>query len=252
VLSDVVGDPPPDIASGPTVADPSSFRDALATVDAWHLRRQLPPGIVRHLEAGRLGRVAETPKPGHPRLRRSPFVVAASNRTALTAAAAEAHRRGYQVLRLSSRMTGETRDVAARFARTLLARRTTGPFALLGGGETTVTLEKGSGRGGRNQEFALAALPILAGRSALVLSIGTDGIDGPTEAAGGWSDGRAADRARALGIDVAAALRRHASYSALDRLGELVRTGPTGTNVMDLHVGLRSERRYAPSRYGRK
>lgn len=237
-ISDVVGDPPADIASGPTVADPSTFADALRVVEARRLRPRLPPRVVRHLEAGRRGEVPETPKPPDPRLRRAPFVIAASNRIALRAAAQAAFRRGYSVRLGSSRMTGETRPVAERFARVLVGRRSARSFALLGGGETTVTLGRRAGRGGRNQEFALAAVPILEGREAVVLSIGTDGIDGPTDAAGGWADGRSAVRARALGVDVRRSLDRHASYAALARLRTLLRTGPTGTNVMDLHVGL--------------
>ena len=241
-ISDVVGDAPSDIASGPTVADPSTFGDALHAVDAHHLRSRLPPGVLRYLESGDRGRRPETPKGGEPRLRRAPFVIAASNRVALAASAREARRRGYRVRTLSSWMTGETREIAERFTRTLMAARSQGRFALLGGGETTVTLARGSGRGGRNQEFALAGLAPLEGRRALVLSIGTDGIDGPTDAAGGWVDGRSAGRARARGVDVTAALGHHASYDALERIGGLVRTGPTGTNVMDLHVGLRRGR----------
>ncbi len=123
------------------------------------------------------------------------------------------------------------------------------PRALLAGGETTVQLGPRPGRGGRNQEFALAAARRIDGRAgSLVLSMGTDGIDGPTDAAGGWVDGATVARARRKGVDLTSALRDHASYDALARLGTLVRTGPTGTNVMDLHVGLVG----GQSGYGRK
>ncbi len=136
-------------------------------------------------------------------------------------------------------MVGETQPVARRFASDLLRYSVGAPFALLSGGETTVTLGPSAGRGGRNQEFALAvSLPIAGRPGVLVLSAGTDGVDGPTDAAGGWVDGSTAARASARGLDISGALERHASYEALDRLGTLLRTGPTGTNVMDLHIGL--------------
>ena len=240
-LSDVVGDPPADIASGPTVPDPSTFQDALAVVRKRGIAGRLPAGIVCHLRDGARGRIPETPKPTDRRLGRAPFVLAATNRTALDAAHREALRRGYTSRVGSSGVTGETQPVARRFARTLLRSAVgsrEGPIALLSGGETTVTLGPGAGRGGRNQEFALAAARDIAGADAVVLSIGTDGVDGPTDAAGGWVDGTTVYRAGAGGIDLSSALRDHASYPALARLGALVRTGPTGTNVMDLHVGL--------------
>jgi glycerate 2-kinase len=252
VVSDVVGDPPADIASGPTVGDPSTYADALRAVRAYHLSRRLPARVIRLLVAGARGDRPETPKPGDPRFRRTPFRLAATNRTALGAAAREARRRGFRTNLLSSRVTGETAPVARVFARRLrraAAERPNRPVALLSGGETTVTLGRHPGRGGRNQEFALAAASELAGENALVLSVGTDGIDGPTDAAGGWTDGQSTALARRRGVDLEAALRRHAAYDALARLGGLVRTGPTGTNVMDLHLGL-SRPRISPGTAG--
>ena len=240
-LSDVVGDPPEDIASGPTVADPTTYRQALEVLRRHGIGGRMPPGLLRHLRDGARGRFPETPKPSDRRMRGAPFVLAASNRIALAAAESEARDRGYSARIQSSRVVGETRPVARKFARSLLrlARRSGDrPTCLLSGGETTVTLSRHSGRGGRNQEFALAAAEILDGTSALVMSIGTDGIDGPTDAAGGWADGGTRERAHARRLDLASALRDHSSYGTLARLGELVRTGPTGTNVMDLHVGL--------------
>lgn len=240
-LSDVVGDPPWDIASGPTVPDPSTFAQALEVVRRHRLAARLPQEVVRHLREGARGRVPETPKASDRRVGRAPFVLAATNRRALDAAHREARRRGYASRVGSSRVTGETQPAARAFARSLLrlARHSGGrPLCLLSGGETTVTLGPRAGRGGRNQEFALAAAEVISGSRALVLSIGTDGVDGPTDAAGGWADGATVGRARARGIDLAGSLREHSSYGALGRLGELIRTGPTGTNVMDLHVGL--------------
>ncbi len=239
-LSDVVGDAPEDIASGPSVPDPSTYADAAAAVRRFDLGSRLPPPVVAWIEDGRRGRHPETPKAGAPRFRGAPFVLAASNRTAVAAAAEAARARGYRTEVLERPIVGETAPAGRGFARRLLRLGASGgPFALLGGGETTVTLGPHPGRGGRNQEFALAAAERVAGRPrTLVLSLGTDGIDGPTDAAGGWVDDRTAGRARARGVDLAAALRRHAAYDALDRLGGLLRTGATGTNVTDLHVGL--------------
>ncbi|MGD0249552.1 MAG: DUF4147 domain-containing protein [Thermoplasmata archaeon] len=237
-VSDVVGDPPTDIASGPTVGDPTTYADAIDAARRYHLWGRLPPRVVRHLEAGARGEITETPKPRDPRFRGAGFVLGATNRTALKAAAQEARSRGYDTRVLSSRSTGETQPVARAFAGRLVRAGGTRPTALLSGGETTVTLGPRPGRGGRNQEFALAAASELAGANALVLSLGTDGVDGPTDAAGGWTDGATLERARRRGISLEVALRRHAAYDALARLGSLVRTGPTGTNVMDLHVGL--------------
>jgi glycerate 2-kinase len=238
-LSDVVGDRPADIASGPTVGDPSTFRTARAVLREYALARRVPSAVAAHLRRGALGRLPETPRPSDPRLRRAPFVVAASNRTAREAARDAARRRGYRTQLLRTPIVGETRPAGVRFARALLRASATGRrVALVGGGETTVTLGPRPGRGGRNQEFAIAAARLLAGRAALVLSIGTDGIDGPTDAAGGWVDGRTVDRAARRGVDLDRALRRHATYAALERLGGLLRTGSTGTNVTDLHVGL--------------
>jgi glycerate 2-kinase len=237
-LSDVVGDAPEDIASGPTVPDPSTFGDALRVVRRYRLADRLPARVLRHLREGARGRVPETPKPGDRRFRSAPFVLVGSNRLALRAAALEASRRGYRTDVVDRPVTGETRPAAERFARRLTSSRARGPYALLAGGETTVTLSARPGRGGRNQEFVLAAAQVLAGTPTLILSAGTDGVDGPTDAAGGWIDGSTCERAVRLGVDIPRALVGHDAYPALERLGSLLKTGPTGTNVMDLHVGL--------------
>ncbi|MGP8071582.1 MAG: glycerate kinase [Thermoplasmata archaeon] len=239
-ISDVVGDTPEDIASGPTVPDPTTFAHALRAADRFGVRRRLPPRVVSYLVEGARGGYPETPKPSDPRFRGARFEFAATNRTALEAAAHAARERGYVPHIVSSSLVGETRTAARRFTHELVHGSGGRARAILSGGETTVTLGPRPGRGGRNQEFALAAAHPLIGRGdCLVLSVGTDGIDGPTDAAGGWVDGGTVARARERGVDLAAALRQHASYDALERLGSLVRTGPTGTNVMDLHVGLR-------------
>ena len=238
-ISDVVGDRPEEVASGPTVGDPTTFQDALTAVERYRLEDRLPRDVLSHLESGARGAAPETVKPGDVRLRGAKFRFVATNRVALAGAAAEARRRGYAVRTLGGHLTGETVPVAREFAGRLLRLRGGRPRALLGGGETTVTLAARHGKGGRNQEFALAAALPLDGRpQRLVLSVGTDGIDGPTDAAGGWADDRTAARARSLGIDLPERLARHDAYSTLTQLGALLVTGRTGTNVMDLHVGL--------------
>ncbi|HLM91440.1 MAG TPA: DUF4147 domain-containing protein [Thermoplasmata archaeon] len=248
-ISDVVGDAPENVASGPTVPDPTTFRDALRVVGRYSLTPRLPSRVVDHLVEGTRDQHPETPKPSDPRFRGARFHFVATNRTALDAAADAARQRGYAARVVSSHVVGETRLAAGRFASELVRGTGRGPRALLSGGETTVRLGPRPGKGGRNQEFALAAASRIADRSGcLVLSLGTDGIDGPTDAAGGWVDGTTLARARRVGVDLAAALRDHTSYDALERLGSLVRTGPTGTNVMDLHVGLVRPQ----SGYGRK
>ena len=238
-ISDVVGDPPGDVASGPTVPDPTTWAEALRAGRRYRFLPRLPAPVRRMLTDGAAGRLPETPKPGDPRFRAGRFHFGATNRTALFAAARAARRRGYATTIDRAPVTGETQPAALRFARRLCALPADRRRAVLSGGETTVTLGPHPGRGGRNQEFALASIAVLDGRGPrLVLSAGTDGIDGPTDAAGGYVDDRTAARARARGVDVAAALARHAAYDSLARLGGLLTTGPTGTNVMDLHVGL--------------
>lgn len=237
-LSDVVGDAPENIASGPTVPDPTTFHDAVRVVQRYHLGPRLPPRVNRHLTEGTHGQLPETPKPASSPFRFAPFVLIGSNGRALRGAARAARAAGYRTEVIDRPVVGATRRSAVRFARHLVDGWPDTPRALLAGGETTLVLGPRPGLGGRNQEFALCAARTLAGQNALVLSAGTDGIDGPTDAAGGWVDGRTWARAEAVGVTLSETLARHGTYSALVRLGSLLRTGPTGTNVMDLHVGL--------------
>jgi hydroxypyruvate reductase len=239
-LSDVhapVEDDPSVIGSGPAVADPSTFGDAVAAVRAAGLDRTLPAAVVRWLTDGAAGAHPETPKPGDPRLANAEVVVIGNRRTLLDAAAAASRDRGYRVERIADPIVGETAEAARRF----LAHAPAGerPVALLGGGETTVTLPSGgrTGRGGRNQEFALAIAGGLPAHAPCVfVSAGTDGIDGPTDAAGAFADETTVGRAAAAGLDAAGALRAHASYDFFARLDDLLVTGPTGTNLGDLQV----------------
>jgi hydroxypyruvate reductase len=243
ILSDIVGDPLDAIASGPTVPDPRTYADALAILDKYRIRQEIPSSIRTHLEAGAAGRIPETPKPDDPLFARVRSVMVASNIQALEAAKAEAHRLGFQAMILSSFIEGETREIARMHAALALEVRASGnplqpPVCLITGGETTVTL-KGTGKGGRNQEFALAAALDIAGLpDVVVLSAGTDGTDGPTDAAGALADGDTVSRAIGLGLAPRVALDGNDAYPFFHRLGDLVMTGPTRTNVMDVRLVL--------------
>lgn len=242
VLSDVVGDDPSVIASGPTVGDPTTFHDALEVLRHYELEDRVPVGVWDHLRRGERGEVPDTPKPGDPILERTETVVVGSNAMSLDAAAARARELGYQTSIVSRQLAGEARNVAHALAREL-GRPVERPTALLYGGETTVTV-RGRGVGGRNQELALAfALAAeerqLDGGGWVLLSAGTDGRDGPTDAAGAVVDGSSLACGRQGGGDPAASLKDNDSHTFLDKSGDLLRTGPTGTNVADLQVLLR-------------
>ncbi len=243
LLSDVIGDAVDVIGSGPTAPDSSTFADALAVLEQFRLLDRVPEVVRALLERGAAGLIEETPKPGDPIFRNVHNVIVGSNRLALDAAAEEARNLGYRTRIFSSSLEGETREVASQQAQllreTLASERPdSAPVCILSGGETTVTVT-GAGKGGRNQEFALAAAAGIAGlENVAVLSAGTDGTDGPTDAAGAIATGSTISRAQQLGLSAAAHLARNDSYSFFDKLGDLIRTGPTGTNVMDVHVML--------------
>lgn len=243
-LSDVIGPHEDDlsvIGSGPGVADPSTFADALAVLEAHALRGHVPAAVVRRLEAGVRGEIEESPKPGDADRRDLVARVIGGRRDAMRGAAAEAARLGFAVHVVEAPLLGEARAAAPRFVLDALARASArggaAPVCVVASGETTVTVT-GHGRGGRNQEFALAAAAVLSagGRPAAVLSLGTDGVDGPTDAAGGLVDHTTASRTAALGLSIHRALADNDAYPCLQRLGDLVVTGPTGTNVGDLVV----------------
>jgi hydroxypyruvate reductase len=236
ILSDVIGDDLDVIGSGITAPDRSTFDDALAILDRFDLLERIPGAVRRHLEAGR----SETPKEDHPAFRRTHNLVVGSNDLALSAAAVRARELGYRPLILSSFIEGETRDVARVHAAIAKEIRASGrplraPACVISGGETTVTIH-GKGKGGRSQEFALAAAIDIAGMpSTVLLSGGTDGTDGPTDAAGAICDGRTISRSR---LPAREHLAQNDSYPFFDALGDLIRTGPTGTNVMDVRLVL--------------
>lgn len=245
-ISDVhapVPDDPASIGSGPTVGDPSTFADAEHALRKADLVERVPASIREHIARGVRGEISETPKPGDSRLSHARFVLAGSRQDAMDGAAAEAAARGYRVIRIPEPTIGEAGDAAAAFIRRASdgARSGRGPLCVVASGETTVKLGDEHGRGGRNQEFALAVASTLESLGACVLaSIGTDGVDGPTDAAGAIVDSSTASRARTLGIDIDRALASHDAYPALQRLGDLVVTGRTGTNVGDLQLWLGS------------
>ena len=237
VISDVVGDDLSVIGSGPTMPDPSTFADALSVLDARGGRASYPRAVVSHLERGARGEIDETPKPGDPRLQRSVARIIGGRMTAVAGAVEAARSRGYTVHTIDAPIVGEARDAAALFAGEVRQARTrlTLPLCVVGSGETTVHVT-GDGLGGRNQEFALAMVPLLD--DAVFGSIGTDGIDGPTDAAGALIDATTMRRAAALGLDPMGYLRNNDSYHFFNALGDLVHTGPTGTNVGDVQVAL--------------
>jgi hydroxypyruvate reductase/glycerate 2-kinase len=243
IISDVVGDPLDVIASGPTAADPSTFAAALAVLDRYGLRAKAPAAVIRRLEAGVAGQLPETPKATPANVHN---VILGNNALALRAATTTAQALGYRVLNLGSFVEGETRPVAVAIAGIARSIRADGlpvspPACVLIGGETTVTLGADAGKGGRNQEFVLAMLHKLgeAGmRGVAVLSGGTDGEDGPTDAAGAVADESTWAKVRERGLHAAAHLDRHDAYPLFDAVGGLIRTGLTETNVMDVRVVL--------------
>ena len=245
IISDVVGDPLDVIASGPTAPDPTTYQQALAVLSRYRLTDLAPASIVRHLERGRNGVIPETPKQFQPNVA---YRIIGSNRIALDAAAAKALEYGYRVLDLGAFIEGETREVATAMAGIVRSMQRDAlpvlpPVCVLSGGETTVALGAATGKGGRNQEFVLSLLTKLNAASALpggvtVLSGGTDGEDGPTDAAGAIGDSLTLSRARQSSLSVEDHLARHDAYPFFEQTGGLLKTGLTGTNVMDVRIVL--------------
>ncbi|NLG27279.1 MAG: glycerate kinase [Chloroflexi bacterium] len=239
ILSDVVGNPLDVIASGPTVADSSTFSDAWAILERYGLVASTPVSIAVHLRHGLSGTVPETPKKGDPAFARVQNLIVGSNDLAARAAESAARAAGLHPLILSTWVQGEAREVGTVLAAIAREIATTGrpvaaPACVIVGGETTVTV-RGEGRGGRNQEMALAAALHLRGlANAAVVCLATDGTDGPTDASGAWADGSTLERAAALGLDARAHLQANNAYPFFAALGDLLLTGPTNTNVNDL------------------
>jgi hydroxypyruvate reductase len=249
VISDVPGDDVADVASGPCAPDPLTVDDVLTLLRESALLSRLPNALREHLEAVRLGAVAETPKPEHPAFRGVTTRVIGSNRLAVEAAVAHARALGLQAA-VGEPLTGEAARCGETIVEALLARAHAGAAGIVvWGGETTVhrattpAVDGAAGMGGRCQELALSAARRLArggaaARRIELLAAGTDGRDGPTDAAGAFADAGVWDAIARAGGDGSRALERHDSYGALDLGGALFRRGPTGTNVMDLVIGL--------------
>jgi hydroxypyruvate reductase len=243
ILSDVIGDDLNVIASGPAVPDTSTFADTRQVFDRYDIWHDLPKSVRIRIEQGLAGDIRDTPKAGDDVFQRCYSELVGTNIQALIAAAQAAEQKGYQALILSSVVEGEAREVVKMF--TALAKEVRhsahpipAPACILCGGETTVTIQ-GEGKGGRNQEFALAAAVIIEGLdNIVVLSGGTDGTDGPTDAAGAIADGRTLSRAREMQLDPLDFLRRSDSYHFFQPLDDLIITGPTRTNVSDVYMVL--------------
>jgi glycerate 2-kinase len=237
ILSDVIGDPLDVIASGPTAPDPTTFADALSVLARRGIGSHVPAAVRLRLESGARGEIAETPKPGDPAFKHVTNVIIGNNATVVEAAAAEAHRLGYRTEILTRELQGEAREVA----RQLVARARSFPprTCLIAGGETTVTVQ-GPGRGGRCQEFVLAAaLELLPEDRLVVLAAGTDGSDGPTDAAGAIADATTVARGERAGRTARAALDDNDAYTFFSAADALVVSGPTNTNLLDLYLLLR-------------
>jgi glycerate 2-kinase len=240
-ISDVIGDDLSAIGSGPTVPDASTFADALGVLRRFGGEAAFPHRVVSHLRRGMDGELPETPKPGDPRLERSTALVIGGRRDAMLAAFHAAEDMRYRSQVIDEPVIGEAREAARAYLHRIksMSDRLGRPLCIISSGETTVHV-KGAGRGGRNQEFALALADDLAAiPNAVVGSIGTDGVDGPTDAAGAVVDSTTAARAAQAGIGPSADyLLRNDAYSFFASVGGLIQTGLTGTNVGDLQIAL--------------
>ena len=244
MLSDVIGDRLDVIASGPTSPDPTTYDDALKVMKKYGLTDKSPAGILDVINKGAGRMIPDTPGEGNVIFERVENIIIGSNRLALDAAKQRAEELGFNADIISSELTGEARDAAKWLAEKVRkhgsagARKGKRPLCLISGGETTVTV-KGNGLGGRNTEFALAfSMEIEGEKGVVLLSAGTDGTDGPTDAAGAIVDGETIKKAKASGIDPASYLNNNDSYNFFKEVDSLLITGPTGTNVMDLQIVL--------------
>lgn len=240
IISDVTSDRLDAIASGPTVPDPTTYQHALDVLERHSLTDEVP-AITAHLQRGQRGDIAETPKPGDPAFDQTETHLIASNRLAVDAAARAAATLGFNPINQRTGIEGEAAQVGRDLARTAGAHQTDAPCACIWGGETTVTVGEATGTGGRNQELALAAaleLETADNTTTCIATFATDGIDGPTDAAGAIVSHQTPARIRHHGLDPAHALANHDAHTALDAAGDLIRTGPTGTNINDVAIAL--------------
>ena len=240
ILSDVVGDPLEAIASGPTVRDPTTFQDAYGILSLYGVWGKLPESVKKHIELGLEGKAEETLKEDLPNVHN--FIVG-SGTMACEAAKRKAEELGYNAAVLTTTLEGEAREVAVAIGSIIEEisrnnRPLKKPAVLIAGGEWTVTVGEGTGLGGPNQEFTLSIARKIAGLNAVVLAVDTDGTDGPTDAAGAIVDGKTLELLGKAGVDVDETLKMHDAYHALEKVGTLLKTGPTGTNVNSLGIAL--------------
>ncbi len=243
IISDVVGDKLESVASGPTVPDDTTYADAYTILQERGLWRTVPSSVRNRIQKGKEGKLPETPKRSSRIFKRVHNLLVGTNKESCQAVAEVFEKRGYHSLILSTRLQGESREVGTILAGICIDIRenqlpVAPPAALVAGGETTVTVH-GKGRGGRNQEVVLsAALSIRGNPAILVSSIGTDGVDGPTDAAGAVADGSTFERGLRIHMDPDSYLRENDSFPFFERLNDLVTTGPTGTNVNDIFIAI--------------
>lgn len=241
ILSDVIGDRLNVIASGPTVPDNSTFKDAIDILKKYSIWNNTPRPVINYLLKGLKGEIAETPKPANPAFRRINNIIIGNNKAAVSAAEKKAKELGYHTMVLSTFVEGEAREIGKLFGAIAkeiaeFERPIKRKACIIAGGETTVTV-KGKGKGGRAQEFALSAALMINGlKDAAIVGVGTDGTDGPTDAAGAIADGTTVKRANEKGLDVKMYLENNDSYSFFKKLNDLIITGPTNTNVNDLYM----------------
>ncbi|MCD6161364.1 MAG: glycerate kinase [candidate division Zixibacteria bacterium] len=240
-ISDVIGDDFSSIGSGPSTGDPTTFKDAMDVFTKYNLTQKIPKSIFEHTIAGLKGEIKETPKPNDRIFRGNIECIIASNKQFLEIAKQTGENLGYNAKIVSNELSGEASEVGKQIienARKIRIAKKSGykPTMLLFGGETTVTL-KGDGKGGRNQELTLsAALEMTDLKDVVIASMGTDGTDGPTDAAGAFADTTTIARGNDIRLNAKEFLDRNNSYGYFDRLGDLIKTGPTGTNVMDIQA----------------
>jgi len=239
MMSDVVGDDMDIIASGPFVPDESTYMDALSILQRYNLAKKVAPSIIHHLEKGVGGEIPETPKDSHI-FEKVHNCIVASNIIACMAAYTKACELGYNSIILSSMIEGDAAQCAGfhsaiAFEVIKTANPVKIPACIISGGETTVVV-KGSGLGGRNMEFAMQIARLIEGSSIIAASVGTDGTDGPTDAAGAVADGTTVTKAQQLGLNIDEYINNNDSYHFFEALGDLIKTGPTNTNVMDVRI----------------
>ncbi|MDF3078406.1 MAG: hypothetical protein K0S09_2295 [Sphingobacteriaceae bacterium] len=238
ILSDVVGDDLDVIGSGPTAHDKSTFSDAYKVLEKYNLSRQVPQAIAKHIADGCAGKIPDTPKEGDTSFSSTHNFLIGSNQIALEAAAAKARELGYESHIISSTLNGEAKDLGKMIVQKAKEVKSTSPVCLLWGGEATVTI-KGNGLGGRSMELALAAgIELGENQNITLLSAGTDGTDGPTDAAGAFVNAEIMKKAAALGLNANAYLENNDSYNFFSQAGGLIKTGATQTNVMDIMLAL--------------